>query len=146
MTTMNATFVKALTIFSMIGAAGTARAGTDSNGHANGVVSTSTPPAPLATPATPAPYSLPWQLRPVTTGNAVRIDSAAAAFNDANGNLDVAVTTMLSASYQITRDWAPMVRVGFVGNNAPGAALDGSSFVNPLVGGTYTRRIGSYDL
>jgi hypothetical protein len=95
------------------------------------------------------PYSLPWELRPVTTGNIVRLDSAAAVFNDANGNLDAAVTTVLATSYQITRRWAPTIRLGFVGNDAPGAALDGSSFVNPVVGATYTRnvdRMGSYRL
>jgi len=146
MTTMNATFVKALTLLSMIGAAGAAHAGTDSIRNPDGLVSTSTPPASLATPPSLSRYSLPWQLRPVATGNAVRIESAAAVFNDTNGNLDEAVTTVLTASYQITRQWAPTARLGFVGNDAPGAALDGRSFVNPLVGATYARRMGSYNL
>jgi hypothetical protein len=146
MTTMNATFVKALTLLWAIGVSAAAHAETGTSGHAEGVASISTLPAPLAKSATLAPYSLPWQLRPVTTGSAVRIDSAAAVFNDANGNLDVAATTMLSASYQINRDWAPMVRLGFVGNDAPGAALDGSSLVNPLVGATYARPMGSYNI
>jgi hypothetical protein len=110
------------------------------------VVSTPVAPATLAPPATEQRYSLPWQLRPVTTGNVVRVDSVAAVFNDANGNLDEAVTTVLAASYQITRDWAPMLRLGFVGNDAPGAALDGSSFVNPVVGATYARQMGGYRL
>jgi len=108
----------------------------------------STPALP-ATPMQPAfapPYSVPWQLRPVAIGNLVRLDSAAAVFNDANGNLDEAVTTVLAASYQITREWAPMVRLGFVGNDAPGAALDGSSFVNPVLGVTYARSIRGYEL
>jgi hypothetical protein len=149
MTTMNATFVKALTLLALIAAAPAAHGETATIGHAEGVASTSTPPESLAPPATLPPYSLPWQLRPVTTGNAVRIDSAAAVFNDANGNLDEAVTTVLSARYQLTRDWAPIVRLGFVANDAPGAAQDGSSFVNPLVGATYARtvdRMGSYQL
>jgi hypothetical protein len=111
-----------------------------------GVISTAAPPASLAPPPTPLRYDLPWQLRPVSTGNVVRIDSAAAAFNDADGNLDVAVTTVLSASYQLTPDWAPTIRLGFVGNDAPGAALDGSSFVNPMVGATYVRCLGRYRL
>ena len=103
------------------------------------------PAAPTQPPFAP-PYSLPWQLRPATIGNVVRLDSAVAVFNDVNGNLDEAVTTVLAASYQITREWAPMVRLGFVGNDAPGAALDGSSFVNPVVGVTYARSIGGYEL
>ena len=103
-------------------------------------------------PATVAPseaalrYSLPWQLRPVTIGNLARVDSVAAVFNDANGNLDEAVATVVTASYQMNRSWAPMIRFGFVGNDAPGEATDGSSFANPLVGATYARALGSYRL
>jgi hypothetical protein len=132
-----------LTLVATLGVQGAAYAEPISGGHVEGVVSTPALPATLAPPASAAPYSLPWQLRPVTIGDVVRLDSAAAVFNDANGNLDEAVATVLSASYQITRDWAPMVRLGFVGNDAPGAALDGTSFVNPLVGATYARRMGS---
>jgi hypothetical protein len=91
-------------------------------------------------------YSLPWQLRPVTIGNLARVDSVAAVFNDANGNLDEAVATVVTASYQINRNWAPLVRLGFVGNDAPGEATDGSSFANPLVGATYARALASYRL
>jgi hypothetical protein len=39
-----------------------------------------------------------------------------------------------------------MLRLGFVGNDAPGAALDGTAFANPLVGATYARRMGDYRL
>jgi hypothetical protein len=131
-----------LTLSSTMGAAGTAYAGTPS---APTVVGTTTAPA-LTPPETEPPYSLPWQLRPIAIGNALRVDSVAAVFNDAQGNLDEAVATVLSASYQITREWAPMVRLGFVGNDAPGAAVDGSSFANPVVGATYARRMGRYSL
>lgn len=144
-----------MTLSSTMGFAGAAHAetpssptaaGPDAGEPAGGVISTPAAPAPPAPAATERRTSLPWQLRPVTTGNLVRIDSAAAVFNDPNGNLDEAVNTVLAASYQMTRDWAPMVRLGFVGNDAPGAALDGSSFVNPEVGATYTRSMGSYRL
>jgi len=91
-------------------------------------------------------YSLPWQLRPVTSENLVRVDSAVAAFNDDNGNLDIGVSSVATASYQLTTRWAPTIRLGAVGNNAPGAALDGNSFVNPVVGVTYTRGWGEYRL
>ena len=87
--------------------------------------------------------SLPWQLRPLTIDSVVRADSAAAVFDDANGNIDIAETTALSASYQLTERWAPTIRLGFAGNNAPGAALDGSSFGNPMAGATYTRAMGN---
>lgn len=87
--------------------------------------------------------SLPWQLHSVTTRNVVRADSAAAVFRDPQGNVDIAMTNTLSASYQLTDRWAPMLRIGFVGNNAPGAALDGTSFGNPMAGATYVRRMNS---
>lgn len=87
--------------------------------------------------------SLPWQLHAVTTRNVVQADSAVAAFRDPQGNIDINETTALSASYQLTGRWAPMIRLGFVGNNAPGAALDGTSFGNPIAGATYTRRMNS---
>jgi hypothetical protein len=85
--------------------------------------------------------SLPWQLHSVTTSNVVQTDSAAAVFRDSQGNIDIAATTALSTSYQLTDRWAPMIRLGFVGNNAPGAALDGTSFGNPIAGATYTRAL-----
>ena len=88
--------------------------------------------------------SLPWQLRPVTTSNLARVDTALAAFADDNGNLDVASSTIVGASYQLTSEWAPLLRLGFVGNNAPGAALDGYAFANPVAGATYTRPLGGY--
>ncbi len=112
-----------------------------------GVVDAAAAPASLAPSATQLRYELPWQLRPVTIGNGVRVESEAAGFNDApNGNLNAAYTTMLTASYQVTREWAGVLRLGFVGNDAPGAALDGSSFVNPIMGATYARQLGGYKL
>ncbi|MFT3696820.1 MAG: hypothetical protein QM831_27005 [Kofleriaceae bacterium] len=58
-------------------------------------------------------------------------------FRDPHGNVDIAETTALSASYRLGDEWAPTLRLGFVGNNAPGAALDGTSIGNPLIGATY---------
>ena len=108
------------------------------------LVVTLSPTTVLADPDRDA--SLSWQLRPVTIGNVARIDSAAAAFNDGNGNLDLAVATTFTASYQLSDDWAPVLRLGLVGNDAPGAALDGSSFANPLLGATYARSRDNYRL
>ncbi|MDB4983753.1 MAG: putative secreted protein [Myxococcales bacterium] len=133
-----------ITLIATMAAPGAAAAQTISGGPVE--VVSAAPSSATLTPATLPPYSLPWQLRPVTTGNVLRIDSAAAVFNDVQGNVDIAVTSVVAASYQLTPHWAPMVRLGFVGNNAPGAALDGSSFVNPLVGATYTKRTESIRL
>jgi hypothetical protein len=132
--------LKILALLSILGAAETAHA------EAEGVVGTQPAVTPVASPPELPPYSLPWQLRPVTTGHLVRLDTSAAVFNDANGNLNVAVPSFLSASYQLTPRWAPVIRLAFVGNDAPGEATDGSSFVNPLLGATYTRCLGGYRL
>jgi len=52
------------------------------------------------------------------------------------------VATMLLGSYKVTPNLAPLVRLGWVQNTAPGAAPDGQSFINPLVGVTYARPAG----
>jgi hypothetical protein len=83
---------------------------------------------------------LPWQLRPLTTSNSVRAEAAAAVFNDVNGNVNIASTNAFSASYHLNDRWTPMLRFGFLGNNAAGAARDGTTFANPLVGVTYRHR------
>jgi hypothetical protein len=96
-------------------------------------------------PATPAPpYSLPWQLRPVTVGNVLRSDTSVALYDNAAGQSGDTVATMLTGSYKVTPNLAPLVRLGFVQNDAPGTDPSGSSFVNPIVGLTYARRLGSY--
>lgn len=100
------------------------------------------PALALASPADDA--SLSWQLRPVTIEDGARIDGTAAAFTDHNGNLDLAVATTFTATYRLSDAWAPVVRLGLVGNDAPGAALDGSSFGNPLVGVAGARAAGDY--
>ena len=146
MNNFNVMFVKALTLLSMIGAAGAARGGTVSSEPAEGVISASEAPSSLDTPTSLPRYSLPWQLRPVTTGSMARIDTAAAVFNDGQGNLDIAVPTVFAASYQLTPLWAPAIKLAFVGNNAPGAALDGTAFANPMLGATYARALGIYRL
>lgn len=93
-----------------------------------------------------SPYSLPWQLPSATIDNTVRVESAAAAFDDEQGNLDIGVTTMVAAIYRLSDHWAPTLRLGFVGNNAPGAALDGTTFGSPVAGVTYAQRRGDYRL
>jgi hypothetical protein len=133
-------------VLSMIGVAGAARAAPVSTEPAEGVARASAPAASLETPATLQRYSLPWQLRPVAAESMVRINTAAAAFADGQGNLDIAIPTTFDASYRLTPHWAPVIKLAFVGNNAPGAALDGTSFANPMLGATYGRALGIYRL
>lgn len=135
-----------LTLMTTAGAQRGAYADSSAGGHPASVTAPASP-ATIVEPSDSAlRYSLPWHLRPATIGNLARIDSVAAVFNDANGNLDEAVATVLTASYRMNRSWAPLVRLAFVGNDAPGEATDGSSFANPLVGLTYARALGSYRL
>jgi hypothetical protein len=111
-------------------------------------VATTAPPAtPVAPPVPPPPpYSLPWQLRPLTVGNVVRSDTAVAFYENAAGDSGSTVATMLLASYKVTPNLAPMVRLGFVENAAPGMGVDGRSFINPVVGATYSHKISDFRL
>jgi hypothetical protein len=105
------------------------------------VAATAPPAMPVVAAVPPPPYSLPWQLRPVTVATVIRSDTAVAFYDNAMGSGST-VATMLLGSYKLTPSLAPMVRMGFVQNGAPGTAPDGTSFVNPVVGGTYARKIG----
>jgi hypothetical protein len=101
--------------------------------------------APAAAPAPPPPpYSLPWQLRPVAAANVVRSDTSVAFYDNGAGATGSTVATMLLASYKLTPSLAPLVRLGFVKNDAPAMGADGTSFVNPIVGATYARRIDAF--
>ncbi len=99
-------------------------------------------PEGLPPPSPAPPYSLPWQLRPIVATTAIRSDSSVA-FYDTNGASGSTVATLLAGTYNLTPHLAPLVRLGFVQNDAPGTAPGGSSFVNPIVGLTYARRVAS---
>jgi hypothetical protein len=93
--------------------------------------------APVASlAATPAPYSLPWQLRPSAAISVVRSDTAVALSQPVDGGQGVTVASMLLASYKVTPQLAPFVRLGAVRND-PAAGPSASSFVNPALGATY---------
>ena len=100
--------------------------------------------APAAAPAAPPPpYSLPWQLRPVAAVNVVRSDTVVAFYDNGMGATGSTVATMLLASYKVTPSLAPMVRLGLSQNDAPAAGVDGTSFINPIVGATYAAKVGA---
>lgn len=109
-------------------------------------VSAAASDAPALPPPPSPPYSLPWQLRPVTVGNVVRSDTSLALYEDAAGNSGQAAATMLLGSYAVTPTLAPLLRIGFVGNEAPESSPEGSSFLNPIVGVTYARKLGMFRL
>jgi hypothetical protein len=97
------------------------------------------PPAvgPIAAP--PAPYSIPWQLRPALAVNVVRSDTAVAFYEGAASNAGTTVASTILASYKVTPEITPLVRLGIVQNSPPsgGAAL---SFLNPVIGGVYAMK------
>jgi hypothetical protein len=104
------------------------------------------PPAePAAVKPKPPPYSLPWQLRPAVVGNVVRSDTAFAFYKDNLGKKSGStVASMLLASYKVTDEFAPMVRIGIAQNSPPsstmaaGKPVDSAvNFLNPVIGGTY---------
>ena len=84
-----------------------------------------------------APYSLPWQLRPVAAGNVVRSDTAVALMEDpATGDGGSTVASMLLASYKVTPALAPLVRLGLV-RQSPPAGASSTALVNPALGALY---------
>jgi hypothetical protein len=131
---------------SALAARGTARAEEAAGPDTASVAASALPAAAAAPSVPPPPYSLPWQLRPVTVGTVIRSDTSVAFYDNPMGSGST-VATMLMGSYKLTPNLAPMVRMGFVQNGPPGTAPDGTSFVNPVVGATYSRRVaGSFRL
>lgn len=103
-------------------------------------------PPPDAAKPKPPPYSLPWQLRPVVAASVVRSDTAFAFYKDNAGKeAGTTVASMLLASYKVTDELAPMLRLGVASNSPPSSAKTASggdlksafNFLNPVVGATY---------
>ena len=106
-------------------------------------VTTATPGTPATPAPPPPPYSIPWQLRPVAAANALRSDTAIAFYDNGMGASGSTVASMFLASYKVTPSLAPMVRLGVSQNDGPAMVPDGTSFVNPIVGATFAKRIDS---
>jgi hypothetical protein len=91
--------------------------------------------------AAPPPYSLPWQLRPINVATVLRSDTSVALYQGAQSEPGGTTTaSMLLGSYKLSPHVAPLLRLGFVYNDAPsvdGGPPSGTALVNPLVGVTY---------
>lgn len=88
-------------------------------------------PPPAAAPSTPPPpYSLPWQLRPASAGSVVRLDTAIATYDKPDGKSSYTVASLLLASYKVTPDFAPFLRIGALGTP------DAAGVTNLAAGGT----------
>ena len=76
----------------------------------------------------PAPYSLPWQLRPAGAANVVRSDTAFALMKSpANGNGGATIATMLLGSYAVIPDARP----GGAGSASSATALPSAKAPSP---------------
>jgi hypothetical protein len=96
-------------------------------------------PVPIAPVASPpkAPYSLPFQLRPAQAVTVVRTDTSFAFYDDPVAETaGTTVASTLLASYKVTDNIAPLVRVGMVSNN-PSNTDGAAGFLNPVLGVTY---------
>jgi len=106
---------------------------------------TETPAAPAAAkdekkPA-PPPYSLPWQLRPAMPVNAVRSDTSIAFYKDPKTDEGGAtLASFLLASYKVTPNFSPLVRVGWVWNSPP-KGDSGTGPVNVALGATFGAKL-----
>jgi opacity protein-like surface antigen len=138
-------FLTAATTFVALAAAAPAAFAEATQAPATSDVASNVAAAPTPPPPPPPPYSLPWQLRPVTVGNVVRLDTTLAFYENPNLTADASgetVASMLLASYKITPDLAPLIRLGIVQNSEPGPALNrATAFVNPIVGLTYSKKL-----
>jgi hypothetical protein len=110
-----------------------APAGVDSSGTpaVGPVPITSAPPSPKP------PYSLPFQLRPAQAVTVLRTDTSFAFYDDPVSEAEgTTIASTLLASYKVTDNIAPLVRVGMVSNSPPNT--DGAAnFLNPVLGVTY---------
>lgn len=87
-------------------------------------------------PPPPAPYSIPWQLRPVLAVSVIRSDTTIASYEDPTTKKGAfTVASMLLASYKVTPDFAPFVRIGVAGTK------DAAGLTNLAFGGTYSIKL-----
>jgi hypothetical protein len=109
-------------------------------------------PVPTVAPPSvrPAPYSLPFQLRPVTAQTAIRSDTSFGDSQNTRAQNGFAVVSELSGSWRIPgtengprTGLAPLVKFTVVNDSPPGTATGGFAFVNPLVGAWYAFDLGS---
>lgn len=104
---------------------------------------------PASGPPSWAPYSLPFQLRPVTSTTGIRSDTSFAGYENAASQGGFTVASLLGASYKIPETGeakeglAPLVKVAIVNDSPPAGATGGFAVVNPLLGAAYALKLGA---
>src|SRR5258708_25758594 len=101
-------------------------------------------------PSPPSPYSLPFQLRPVTASTAVRSDTSFASYENAKAQGGFAVVSELLGAFRIPgtgeapgTGLAPLAKLTAVGDSPPANGTGGSAFVNPLLRAAYALKLDS---
>jgi hypothetical protein len=108
--------------------------------------------------AKPAPYSLPFQLRPVTALTVARSDTSLASYENKLGQGGTALVSILTGAWQIPgtghgpgTGLAPLIKLALVNdsppptvgkNNVTTPTTGGFAIVNPLLGATYATSFG----
>ncbi len=104
------------------------------------------PTAAKAPAAPPAPYSLPWGLRPIIAPTVVRLDNSIARYEDRAGIGGLSTASLLTVSYRIPgtgpqgAGLAPLVRVALAADSPP-SGTGGLALVNPLMGAGYAVKL-----
>ena len=95
--------------------------------------------AQAAVPTSPAPYSLPWLLRPAMPGSVLRLDETMAFLEDpASGEAGGTYVTSLIATWRASPSWVPIFRQTFIHDAPPGSGTpSANAFSNPLLGINY---------
>lgn len=115
-----------------------------------GVVEPQLLPPPLVQPKiAPAPYSVPWQLRPIVAPTVLRAETSAAFYEDSAGRGGTTLATIFTGSYKVpgtgpaSAGLAVIARMAIVGDDpAPGNRARGAlTFVNPLLGAAYAVKL-----
>ncbi len=96
-------------------------------------------PARAEPTAPPAPYAVPFQLRPAVAANVFRSDSVAAFYSDATDSGSTVVTSLLG-SYKVSPQLAPFARFAVLHDNpTTGDSATGTS--NALAGVTWAPKL-----
>lgn len=98
-------------------------------------------PTEVKAPPPPAPYSLPFQLRPAAVASTVRLDTSAGFWRNGEPTSGHTEVLGLIASLRLSGRVALLGRVSFIDNNPPllSGERAGSALSNPLLGVTFLR-------
>ena len=106
---------------------------------------------PASAQATPAPYSLPWQLRSMAAVSALRAETTFARYEDSLARGGLTTVQSLWGGYKIPgtgpagAGLVPSVRLTAV-NDSPPIGKGGVAFMNPIVAISYTHKLGALRL